>query len=137
MKRTIFLFLLLLVVAAVGIAGDGKRRRADVMLSDAPAKVNALRNPYEGRSDAMQAGAKLFARHCAKCHGSDAAGDADAPSLRGPLVENATPGALFWFLKNGSIRSGMPSWAGLPEQQRWQLVTYLKSLPKTEEAKPQ
>jgi len=31
-------------------------------------------------------------------------------------------------LRNGSLRHGMPSFAHLPEQQRWQIVTYLKSL---------
>jgi hypothetical protein len=31
-------------------------------------------------------------------------------------------------LTNGVVRRGMPVWSKLPEPQRWQLVTYLKSL---------
>jgi len=42
-------------------------------------------------------------------------------------VQNATPGELGWFLRNANLRRGMPSWSGLPEQRRWQLVAYLKS----------
>lgn len=127
-RVTVLVFLTVALASASVSGGDRKQRRGDVRLADAPAKVNALQNPYEGQPDAVLAGAKLYQRHCAKCHGDDATGSEDAPSLRGPLVQNASPGALFWFLKNGNMRSGMPSWSGLPEQRRWQLVSYLKSL---------
>jgi hypothetical protein len=43
-------------------------------------------------------------------------------------VQNATAGELVWFLRNGNLWSGMPSWSGLPKERRWQIVTYLKSL---------
>jgi len=35
---------------------------------------------------------------------------------------------LFWLLTNGVVRRGMPVWSKLPEPQRWQLVSYIKSL---------
>ena len=38
-------------------------------------------------------------------------------------------GALFWFITKGDVKDGMPAWAGLPEKERWQIVTYLKTLP--------
>jgi mono/diheme cytochrome c family protein len=31
-------------------------------------------------------------------------------------------------MTNGAVRSGMPVWSKLPEPQRWQIVTYVKSL---------
>ena len=40
----------------------------------------------------------------------------------------ANPGELEWLLKNGSMKNGMPSWSRLPEQQRWRIVAFLKSL---------
>ena len=40
----------------------------------------------------------------------------------------ASPGALFWVLRNGSLKRGMLSFAHLPEAQRWQIITYLKTL---------
>jgi hypothetical protein len=49
-------------------------------------------------------------------------------SRRGKEVQQATPGTLFWILTNGVVRRGMPVWSKLPEPQRWQIVTYLKSL---------
>jgi len=57
-----------------------------------------------------------------------AEGGKKGPSLRADEVQDATPGALFWLLTNGVVRRGMPVWSKLPEPQRWQLVSYLKSL---------
>jgi quinohemoprotein ethanol dehydrogenase len=85
-------------------------------------------NPYAGSAEAARAGAKLYARHCAQCHGKSAEGHGRAPSLHSPAVWKATPEALFRTLTNGIMRCGMPSWAHLPEQRRWQIVTYLKTL---------
>ncbi len=85
-------------------------------------------NPYEGKPDAVHAGAKLYARHCAQCHGPDAEGYGRAPSLRSAAVQAAPPEALFQTVTNGRMRRGMPSWAHLPAQRRWQIITYLRSL---------
>jgi mono/diheme cytochrome c family protein len=70
----------------------------------------------------------LFSQNCASCHGDNATGKGNHPSLRSERVRSATPGELQWLLTNGSMKNGMPSWSKLPEQQRWQIVTYLKSL---------
>ena len=82
----------------------------------------------EGQERAERAGAKLYARECAACHGRNGAGREKAPRLNRPEVYSAAPGALFWVLRNGSLHTGMPSFAHLPERQRWQIVTYLQSL---------
>jgi mono/diheme cytochrome c family protein len=97
-------------------------------LAKAPEKVRLRRNPLESDPDAKTAGRKLFEQHCAECHGSIAEGGRKAPSLRAEEVQQATPGTLFWILTNGVVRRGMPVWSKLPEPQRWQIVTYLKSL---------
>jgi mono/diheme cytochrome c family protein len=91
-------------------------------------KARAKRNPFENDPDAVAAGRNLFEQHCAECHGNDAQGGKKAPSLRAPEVQNAAPGSVFWILTNGVVRRGMPVWSRLPEAQRWQLVTYIKSL---------
>jgi mono/diheme cytochrome c family protein len=83
--------------------------------------------------DAVATGRKLFSLHCAECHGETASGTRRAPSLREPEVQDVPPGAIFWVLTNGIVWHGMPVWSKLPEPQRWQLVTYIKSLgPKAE-----
>jgi mono/diheme cytochrome c family protein len=85
-------------------------------------------NPYAGQPEAMAAGGKVFADHCVKCHGSDAMGRRNKPSLRSDRVQNAKDGEIFWLLKNGNVSRGMPRWSGIPEPTRWQVVTYVKSL---------
>ncbi|MGA8865572.1 MAG: cytochrome c [Candidatus Sulfotelmatobacter sp.] len=97
-------------------------------LGKAPRKAIRRSNPLQGDPEAAAAGEKLFAQHCAECHGEMAQGGRKAPSLLAAPVQQATPGALFWLLSNGVVRRGMPVWSKLPEPQRWQLVSYIQSL---------
>ena len=92
-----------------------------------PGAAQAAGNPYAGDAEAARAGAKLYAEYCASCHGSDAGGIGGKPGLRSPVVRNASPGALFWLVTNGVIDKGMPAWAYLPGEQRWQLVAWLQA----------
>jgi mono/diheme cytochrome c family protein len=105
-------------------------------IAKAPEKARAKRNPLERDPDAVTAGKFLFEQHCAECHGQAAQGGKKAPSLRVPEIQDATPGAVFWVLTNGVVRRGMPVWSKLPEPQRWQIVSYIKSLaPPTDDAR--
>lgn len=103
-------------------------------LAKAPKKAVVRRNPLNRDLDAVAAGAKLFELHCAECHGETAEGGRKGPSLRANEVQRSTPGTLFWILTNGVVRRGMPVWSKLPEPQRWQIVTYLKSLTPAEKS---
>lgn len=94
----------------------------------APEKARAKRNPLEKDPDAIVAGRILFERRCAECHGDNAEGGKKGPSLRANEIQDAEPGAIFWILTNGVVRKGMPVWSKLPEPQRWQLVSFIKSL---------
>ena len=105
-------------------------------LAKAPPKAAARRNPLEHDPEAVAAGGKLFAQHCAECHGDTAAGSKKAPSLHADEVQQATPGVLFWLLTNGVVRRGMPVWSRLPEPQRWQLVSFIRSLTPAPQSKP-
>jgi mono/diheme cytochrome c family protein len=113
-------------LALLSFVMAGERRGS--LVQQAPRKFAQLQNPYEGDPAAVQAGGKLFDRECAACHGKDARGIGKAPPLVLPHVYRAAPGALFWVLRNGSLKRGMPSYAHLPEQQRWQIVSYVRSL---------
>lgn len=97
-------------------------------IAKAPEKARAKRNPMEKDPESAAAGRILFEQHCAECHGNGAEGGKKGPSLRAAEVQNAEPGAIFWILTNGVVRRGMPVWSKLPEPQRWQLVSYIKSL---------
>lgn len=98
------------------------------VLQQAPPKTAAQQNPYQGNERAARAGQKIFAKECGACHGSFAQGGRRAPALASPAIRKATPGEIFWVLRNGSLKHGMPSYSHLPEQQRWQVITYLKTL---------
>jgi mono/diheme cytochrome c family protein len=97
-------------------------------IAQAPAKARLRQNPFQSQPDAVLAGAKLYRQHCAECHGANGQGSERAANLHSSDVQRATPGELEWFLRNGNLLRGMPSWSGLPAQRRWQLVAYLKTL---------
>ncbi len=50
------------------------------------------------------------------------------PALSQGPTQSASDGEIFWFITTGAVDKGMPSWSTLSERQRWQLVSYLKSL---------
>ena len=98
-------------------------------LTRVPANDHARTNPYQGQTDAIAAGRRIFVEHCAHCHGEEAQGTKKRPPLKSERVQQqATVGDLHWLLVNGNMKKGMPSWAKLPDPQLWQLVSYLKSL---------
>ncbi|MBM7131283.1 PQQ-dependent sugar dehydrogenase [Dyella mobilis] len=96
---------------------------------DAPASASSTANPYHGQPAAIEAGGTLYAAHCASCHGASGQGAGNIPALAQGATQQASEGALFWFITHGSVDNGMPAWSSLPAQQRWQIVSYVKSLP--------
>ncbi len=99
-------------------------------LRDVPTSARSVPNPFAGDERAVAAGRKLFQQHCAACHGEDGYGCGHAANLHSALIQAAPDGSLFWVLRNGRIRRGMPSWSHLPDPQLWQMVSYLKALGK-------
>ncbi len=95
---------------------------------DAPASADSLKDPFARQSQAIAAGADLFVTKCASCHGPNGVGQGNVPSLAHGPAQAAPDGEVFWFITQGNVTDGMPSWASLPAQQRWQLVSYVKSL---------
>ena len=100
----------------------------DTKFHDAPDSSAALKNPVEGQAAAILEGKRLYARNCLSCHGKTGQGKGNIPSLVDGKLETVPSGEVFWFVTKGSKDNGMPSWAFLPERQRWQIVTYVKSL---------
>ena len=124
MSRKYLILVLVLISATALVAAVS----AD-WLTQVPDRDRRKTNPYRDQPQAIQAGSLLFADHCAQCHGGSAEGTRKRPSLRTPRVQSqATEGDLHWLLANGNLRRGMPSWSKLPDQQLWQLISYLKSL---------
>jgi glucose/arabinose dehydrogenase len=111
----------------------------DAHFHNAPATSAQLKNPYAGQHAAVVAGSKLYAMNCGSCHGINGRGTGNIPALSKGSTQSASDGEVFWFITTGSVNNGMPAWASLTEQKRWQIVAYLKSLqnsPSAQNRKP-
>jgi mono/diheme cytochrome c family protein len=129
-RRRIAILSVLALCVTLGVVQESvsEKKPRGSGLAGAPGSAHSRANPFAGNPEAIRAGRKLFERYCAECHGTDLRGRAKAPALDAGLVQAVPPGDLFWFLTNGNLWRGMPSWSRLPEAQRWQIVAYLKSV---------
>ena len=121
-------FLSVTMCAALLIFPASQLVAQDAHFHNAPASSNQLKNPYAGQPAAAAAGARVYATNCGSCHGVKGRGTGNIPQLSEGPTQSASDGEVFWFITNGAVDNGMPSWASLSERQRWQIVTYLKSL---------
>jgi mono/diheme cytochrome c family protein len=120
---------LYLSLFALGVRLSGELQGQSDTFQSAPPESAGLKNPFNGDSDHARAGAKLFRRSCASCHGADATGKGKYPNLRTEKIRQTPPGALFWFLRTGAAKEGMPSFNRLPKERIWQIITFLQAEP--------
>jgi glucose/arabinose dehydrogenase/cytochrome c553 len=93
---------------------------------DAPPSAKQLKNPFEGQHPAS---AKAdYVQRCGACHGQNGEGTGNIPALATGKAQNASDGELFWYITKGDVNNGMPSWESLPEEQRWQIINYIRVL---------
>lgn len=88
----------------------------------------------------VAAGKALFGQYCATCHGNSGKGDGPSSKALKPPPRNFVSGkfkfgkddaSLFKTIGKGSPGTAMPSWAAtLSDKQRWQVVSYIKTLMK-------
>ncbi len=119
------------LIVLLGFCGSGAlllSQAANTAFHNAPASAQQTKNPYAGQVSAVTAGNAVYRQNCMSCHGADARGVANIPPLTDVSTQKASDGAIFWFITKGNAANGMPSWAKLPEAQRWQVVTYIKTL---------
>ncbi|WP_420237313.1 c-type cytochrome [Telmatobacter bradus] len=89
-----------------------------------PAEDHAQQNPVASQPEAIAAGQRLFGEHCSTCHQTNGNGR----NLTENRLHGTTDGDLEWFLRQGDMGQGMPSWNGLSQNERWQLVSYLRTV---------
>ncbi len=119
---------ILMATASVTMAAASGVTRDAAADAPAAAQLSAKEQLYIGHDDQIRAGEKLFRRNCAECHGADGRGIGKAANLQAPHVQTKSPAELVEFLRNGDLWRGMPSWANMPEERRWQIVAYIKTL---------
>lgn len=112
--------MLSLILLFATLSGDLIQRASSV----APHRSN----PLPANKETVAAGEKLFRRNCAYCHGENGIGNGrkKTPPLTIPTVKHADPGTLFWVLQNGSENGSMPSFAHLPDAEKWQIIAFLQ-----------
>jgi mono/diheme cytochrome c family protein len=102
----------------------------------APPAEKTKKSPVASSPKAVEQGKKLAQVNCATCHGASGKGDGAAAAALTPKpadwtsakVQGETDGELFWKIANG--RGAMPPWKHLPENDRWALVQYIRTLKK-------
>jgi mono/diheme cytochrome c family protein len=102
-----------------------------------PKSADKIINPLKGIVGATKTGKKLYGKYCTICHGAKGKGDGMAGAALNPRpanftkdkFQNQTDGAIHWKLTEG--RSPMASYKTiLNEEQRWQLVNYMRTFKK-------
>jgi glucose/arabinose dehydrogenase len=127
MRGTTLLFLLIYMAISAGPSAPQLHAQGTAF-HNAPASAAAEKNPYDGQASAIAAGKTSYASHCAACHGVAAEGTGNVPPLAHGALQGVPDGAIFWYITKGGLENGMPSWAALPTEERWQLVTFIKSM---------
>jgi predicted CXXCH cytochrome family protein len=104
-----------------------------------PTSERDLPNPLRAHPDSgdVEAGRDVYRQKCEICHAYNGSGKTEisagqyprAPDLRAPVVQGMADGELLYHIVNGIRHTGMPAW-NLPTQRGWQLVLYLRELPK-------
>jgi predicted CXXCH cytochrome family protein len=103
-----------------------------------PAAAKAVMNPLDDADAHVEAGRELYRKNCEVCHGYDGRGTTSLSGglfpppvdLQSARAAGKTDGELFYFIRYGVRNTAMPGWQ-LPDQETWQLVRYLRHLPKT------
>ena len=96
-------------------------------LAETQNPFGAIRDPYDSSAD-ISAGTDLFRSHCATCHGPGGSGRPRGPGLaHRQMVQGDSDWALFRTLSMGISGTAMPP-SGLPWLEKWQLVTYVRSV---------
>src|SRR6201997_4422492 len=101
---------------------------ADNPFHDAPASAKSTKNPLAGQQAAIEAGKTVYARNCLACHGKTLKGTGNVPSLVDGKLKGVSEGEVLWFITKGDKDNGMPSWAFMPEEKRWQVVSYVDAV---------
>lgn len=99
-------------------------------------QASTLSNPLRPTTEAVDAGRAIYRERCVACHGDRGRGDGVAGVTLDPKpadlvlhVPQHTDGELYYMVSVGFPEGAMPAWRSvLNEQERWELVHYLRVL---------
>lgn len=124
----------LVVIAGLGLALAGSAWGQTPWT--APASEKGKKPPIPASAKVAEQGEKVAKVNCVSCHGAKGKGDGAAAVALNPKpadwtskrVQDESDGELFWKISTG--RGAMPSWRHLPENDRWALIQYIRTLKK-------
>jgi mono/diheme cytochrome c family protein len=145
MKKIVsLLFLLALLTAcapqsaetpfAPGMGGNGMMARHHATI---PETYAGLKNPVPADEASLERGQALYMAQCASCHGDGGMGDGPAGAALDPAPapvahtsQMMADDYLFWRISEGGAEfsTTMPGWKTLPEQDRWDMINYVRAL---------
>jgi copper resistance protein D len=132
---------LLLSGAAILLAAGLQQALPPMAVDAYPTTYRRPSVPYTAIS--VTHGAALYRTHCVGCHGPAGRGDGPAAAglpkrpadLTAPHTNEHTAGDLFWWLSHG-VGAVMPGFgAQLAEEDRWDLINFLRALSASEQAR--
>lgn len=121
-----------LAAAGIGLALWFAARAGKTQLD--PEQARRLKNPVTLNAQTLQAAKAIYKEKCEHCHGETGAGDGPEAMMYDPApadlsrahVRQMTDGEVFYQISEG--RKPMPPFKDqLTEEQRWQLVHYVRS----------
>jgi cbb3-type cytochrome c oxidase subunit III len=122
--------LVLAVMWTAGNAGAQEKERHP------NAEARKLKNPVPRDALSIEAGKKLYQRHCAGCHGPQGKGDGSLALSGGTPSDltddtwdyGSTDGEIFAVIRDG-VSSDMLAYKDkLVEKEIWQVVNFIRSL---------
>ena len=124
--------LVALVIAGVGLAMWFAARAGKTPLD--PEHTRRLKNPVSLNEQTLQAAKAIYLQKCANCHGESGLGDGPEAMMYDPApadlsrahVRQMTDGEVFYQISEGD-KPMPPFKSQLTEEQRWQLVHYIRS----------
>jgi len=128
--RKFFLALILVTLCVVAVFAYYENKPWKV-----PEEAKLRPNPIQPSTSALAAGRAIYVDKCVQCHGQTGKGDGpDAASyypsptslVDAKHMNSVTDGEIFYQISEG--RKPMPAFKRkLTEEQRWQLVLYVRS----------
>jgi mono/diheme cytochrome c family protein len=131
----------LAVVVAMFLASDLPQQAQEPRRN---LEAQKLKNPEPNNEETREDGKKLYARHCASCHGPQAKGDGSLALAGGTPSDltdetwdyGSTDGEIFVAIRDGVSADMLAYKDKLNDKQIWHIVHFLRSLgPKAQEKK--